>query len=343
MFEGLGGTVKGVFDLPKDRIEALGIPPHIAMSIIRKKFNKATVERELNLAKRNKTKIITLEDEAYPPLLKNIHFPPPYIYVKGEERCLLEPTIAIVGSRKCSKAASDFARKLATDLSDLGFTVVSGFAYGIDIEAHIGACGKGSTAAVLGSGFLQIYPKNHIKYAEKILEKGCFVTEFPFDEMPLPQNFPRRNRIISGLSLGVAVIEASHRSGSLITARCALEQNREVFAVPHFPSSLNIAGNSLIKGGAKLLETYLDIVEEFAYLLKSEIKTKSESGQSVVYEFDSPIKTAIYEALLVENLNVNELCIKTDVGIIEIITAAAELELEGYIIKDENDRYFPSR
>lgn len=343
MYAALGGTVKGIFDLPVDRLESLGLHSLIASHITHQKYDKKFVEREISLALKNNTKIITLEDDRYPSLLKNIHFPPPYLYVKGDEKCLTEPTIAIVGSRKCSKTAAEFALKLGKDLASVGFTVVSGFAYGIDIEAHLGASQSGATAAVLGSGFLQVYPKNHIKYAEKIIEKGCFVSEFAFNEMPLPQNFPRRNRIISGLSLGVAVIEASRKSGSLITSRFALEQNRDVFAVPHFPSSLNTAGNALIKDGAKLLETYLDIVNEFAYLLKSDTKTENKVEDSGQLEFDSPIKATIYEALLVENMNVNELCIKTGVGIIEIITAAAELELEEYIVKDENDRYFPSR
>lgn len=319
----------------------LGIPALIVKNIRGRSFDEKFVERELYLAERNDTAIITLESQDYPPLLKNIHFPPPYIYVKGNVKCLLEPTIAIVGSRKCSRMAAEFTGRLACDLAGVGFTVVSGFAYGVDIAAHLGAASSGATAAVLGSGFLQIYPKSHIKYAAKVLEKGCFVSEFAFGEMPVPSNFPRRNRIISGMSLGVAVAEASHKSGSLITARFAAEQDREVFAVPHFPGSQNSAGNKLIRDGAVVLETYLDIVGEFAYLLKSGLLSEKPDKKAPV--FDSVSKREIYEALLVEPLDMNELCMKTDVGIIEIMTAAAELELEGYITKGEEDRYFLSR
>lgn len=334
------GSIGGIFDASLDELIALGLPIPIANNIHQGGFDKMAVDREIYLAERNDTKIITLEDDRYPKLLKDIHFPPPYIYVKGDEKCLKEPTIAIVGSRRCSKAAAEFTYQLGFDLAKVGFTVVSGFAYGIDIEAHLGASSAGATAAVLGSGFLQIYPQNHIKYASKVLEKGCFVSEFAFDENPLPTNFPRRNRIISGLSLGVAVIEASKKSGSLITSRFAVEQNREVFAVPHFPKGFNTAGNALIKDGAKLLETYLDIVSEFAYLLKSDEAYEASAAKDEPLVFNSELKSLIYEAIHIEPLSMNELCMKLDVGIIEIMTAAAELELEGYVIKGEDDRYF---
>lgn len=334
------GSIGGIFSASFDELTALGLPVPIANSIQQCEFDKALVDREIYLAERNDTKIITLEDERYPALLKDIHFPPPYIYVKGDEKCLHEPSIALVGSRRCSKAAAEFTYKLGLDLARVGFTVVSGFAYGIDIEAHLGAASTGATAAVLGSGFLQIYPQDHIKYAEKILEKGCFVSEFRFDEKPMPTNFPRRNRIISGLSLGVAVIEASKKSGSLITSRFAVEQNREVFAVPHFPHGFNTAGNALIKDGAKLLETYLDIVSEFAYLLKSDEAYAASAANDEPLVFNSPLKGLIYEAIRIESLSMNELCLKLDVGIIEIMTETAELELEGYVVRGEDDRYF---
>ncbi|HKE55355.1 MAG TPA: DNA-processing protein DprA, partial [Pyrinomonadaceae bacterium] len=193
--------------------------------------------------------------------------PPIVIYVKGAwSVCLDQPCVGIVGSRKCSTYGQNAALMLARDLAQRGVTIVSGFARGIDASAHRGALEAGGrTIAVLGTGIDECYPRDHKRLATEILESGgALVTQFPLGTPPVSENFPYRNRIISGLSLGVVVVEASENSGSLITARLAIEQNREVFAVPGNITSRNSFGtNYLIKGaGAKLVQQWQDIATE---------------------------------------------------------------------------------
>lgn len=226
-----------------------------------------------------------LDDQAYPHLLREIYDPPPRLFVRGVHQELLDtPCIAIVGARKATAYACSMAHSLARDLSLCGFTIVSGMAYGIDAHAHHGAlAGSGKTIAVWGSGIDIIYPRGHTKLAERIFASGCAVSEFPLGTPALPHHFPRRNRIISGLAYGVVVVEAALRSGSLITARLALEQGREVFALPGLAGSVQSAGtNRLLKQGAKLVESADEIVEELLPML-----TKN-SGQSQLL----PVKSA---------------------------------------------------
>lgn len=333
-------SIAGIFESSFDELYGLELNSVIVDNIIAKKFDKAFIDKELAIAEKNNVQILTIECPEYPKLLKEISSPPPYIYTKGSVSVLNEPTIAIVGSRKCSAQSEVYTRRLAADLAEVGFTVISGFAYGVDIKAHLGASAKGATAAVLGNGFLHVYPKDHLKYSKNITDNGCFVTEFPFNEPPIATNFPRRNRIISGLSLGVVVIEASIRSGSLITAKFATEQNREVFAVPHFPGSYNSAGNLLIKQGAKLVETHLDIVSEFAYHLKSSFVATKKDNELTLPLFDNALKHDILQAVMVESLNMNELCVKLNTPITDIMASVTELELEGYLLKEPTGKYF---
>lgn len=205
-----------------------GISLKIAQDILRKK-NKIDIEEELNLAKKNDIKIISIQDKDYPESLKNIYDPPIILYVKGT---LLEKdnlAIAVVGSRRASIYGLTCAEKFALQLSELGITVISGMARGVDSASHRGALkAKGRTIAVLGSGLLNIYPAENKKLFEEISHNGAVISEFPLNTKPFAGNFPRRNRIISGLSLGVIVVEASRNSGALITADLALEQGREV-------------------------------------------------------------------------------------------------------------------
>ena len=208
-----------------------------------------------------------LDDGVYPLLLREIYDPPITLYVRGAwAQCLDQPCVAIVGSRRCSTYGQNAALMLSRDLAQRGVTIVSGFARGIDAAAHRGALeGGGRTVAVLGTGVDEVYPRDHRKLADEILEKGgAVVTQFPLGTPPVSENFPYRNRIISGLSLGVVVVEAAENSGSLITARLAIEQNREVFAVPGNITSKNSFGtNYLIKGaGAKLVQQWQDVAAE---------------------------------------------------------------------------------
>jgi DNA processing protein len=228
------------------------------------------MDNELKLIKKENVKVITIKDADYPVNLKEIHDPPAVLYVKGELKKEDKLSVAIVGSRRSSNYGRDTAERLARELAQLGITVVSGMARGIDTSAHNGALNsKGRTIAVLGSGLANIYPPENKALVYKIAESGAVISEFPMTMPPLAGNFPRRNRIISGLSLGTVVVEAAQKSGALITARCAYEQNREVFSVPGEAGRDTASGtNQLIKDGAKLVETATDILEELAVPIK---------------------------------------------------------------------------
>lgn len=223
------------------------------------------IEQDIEWLQNNPCSILTLHDANYPPLLQEIATAPPILFVQGDCSNLAARQIAMVGSRNPSLLGKEIATEFAAALAQHDFIVTSGLALGIDAASHTGAlAASGKTIAVLGTGFKYLYPRKHQKLAEQIIANGALVTEFPPATPPIAENFPRRNRIISGLSLGVVVVEAALLSGSLITARYALEQNREVFALPgsiHHPLAKGC--HALIKQGAKLVEAVDDILEEF--------------------------------------------------------------------------------
>ncbi len=221
------------------------------------------LERELELIHEYDCQIITFYDAAYPPLLKEIDTPPLLLYVRGELKPEDTFSIALVGSRQAKDYGRRVSYQLSYQLAQRGLTVISGFAKGIDTCAHRGALeANGRTIAVLGNGLSLIYPAANSELVEKIVESGALISEFPMGMKPRSENFPRRNRIISGLTLGTVVVEASNRSGALITARLASEQGREVFAVPgEIFSELSIGTHKLIDKGAKLIGTVDDLLE----------------------------------------------------------------------------------
>jgi len=210
---------------------------------------------------------ICMESEDYPEQLRNIYDLPVKLYVLGNKELLKQKSIAIVGSRDATEYGKKVALQFSKELSDCGINIISGLALGIDTCAHLGTLYQdciGKTIAVLGSGLDEIYPKQNIKLAKQIIKSGgCIITEYPLGTKPEKMNFPQRNRIISGLSRGVLVVEASEKSGSLITTDFALEQGREVFAVPgNILSETSVGSNNLIKQGAKLVTNYEEILEE---------------------------------------------------------------------------------
>jgi len=225
--------------------------------------------------------ILTLHDPAYPALLKEIADPPPLLFVRGDPAVLSRPQLGIVGSRNPTPGGRSLAEDFARSLSRCGLVVTSGMALGIDAAGHRGALrGGGTTLAVAGTGPDRIYPARHRDLARAIVEQGAIISEFAPGTPALPSNFPRRNRIISGLSLGVLVVEAACRSGSLITARLAAEQGREVFALPgsiHNPLARGC--HHLIRQGAKLVEDIEDIVEELGPLA-AVISHRSGDGEA---------------------------------------------------------------
>lgn len=259
------GSASNVFHARRTELESLRVRPETIESIIsREMHNKA--ETELERVKQLGGDILILDDGSYPAMLREIADPPITLYVRGDwQACLDQPCVAVIGSRLCSTYGENASEMLARDLATRGICIVSGLARGIDTAAHRGAIRSGGrTIAVLGTGIDNVYPKENAKLVAEILTNGgAVVSQFPLGTPPLKDNFPYRNRIISGLSLGVLIIEASERSGSLITARLAMEQNREVMAVPGNITSRNSFGtNYLIKSGAKLVQQWQDVVAE---------------------------------------------------------------------------------
>ena len=267
------GSADNVFHATRSELESLRIRAETIESILKREFHARAAD-ELNKVKDIGGDVLILDDGSYPVLLREIADPPITLYVKGDwASCFDAPCVAVIGSRRCSTYGENASEMLARDLAERGVCIVSGFARGIDTAAHRGAIrGKGKTIAVLGTGIDNVYPKENARLVDEILASGgAIVSQFPLETPPLKENFPYRNRIISGLSYGVLLVEASERSGSLITARLAMEQNREVLAVPGNITSKNSFGtNYLIKSGAKLVQQWQDVVTE----LPSEISAR---------------------------------------------------------------------
>jgi DNA processing protein len=259
------GSADAVFHARRTELEALRLKPETIESILTREFHQRA-GGELERVKGLGGDVLILDDGSYPTPLREIDDPPPVLYVKGNwQECVELPCVAIIGSRTCSTYGENASEMLARDLASRGICIISGLARGIDAAAHRGAIrGNGKTIAVLGTGLDNVYPRENTRLTREILDSGgALVTQFPLATPPIAENFPYRNRIISGLSLGVLIVEASERSGSLITARLATEQNREVMAVPGNITSGNSFGtNYLIKSGAKLVQQWQDVVAE---------------------------------------------------------------------------------
>lgn len=260
---------EAVFQLTTEQLTALGMST-IVINGLRQYGSgvdsepQRQVEQDLQTLVQQGIELLPITSSDYPELLKQIDDPPPLLYVKGNIELLNKPQVAMVGSRRASRQALENAMAFARELAKQGFTITSGMALGIDANSHSGAlAGSGNTVGVLGTGLDVVYPSRNRQLYEQVAQRGVLVSEFALGSGPRPHSFPRRNRIISGMSLGVLVVEAALQSGSLITARLALEQNREVFAIPSSIHNLGGKGcNSLIRQGAKLVETVNDILEE---------------------------------------------------------------------------------
>jgi len=246
--------------------------------VIDQQRKKIDLDRQLRLIEKYQIRIITQDDPSYPVNLRNIFDPPLVLFLRGNILSRDNLSIAIVGTRMATIYGMNMARKISGQLGQRGFTIISGGARGIDTAAHQAALGINTrTIAVLGCGADVVYPTENNRLFEQIIKRGALVSEFPMGTPPLRQNFPRRNRIISGLSVGVVVIEAPIRSGALITASSALEQGREVFCVPGQADSFTTKGShQLLKQGARLVEDIDDIIEEIGPLLKNRERVSEE-------------------------------------------------------------------
>ncbi len=296
------------------------------------------LEKELDLVVKHNVEVMTIRENRYPVLLKEIHSPPVVLYSKGKMLEDKEYAVAIVGSRKASDYGMVTAERLGYELASRGVVVVSGLAKGIDSAAHRGALkAHGRTIAVLGNGLKTIYPPENKGLADEIVENaGCVISEFPMATPPIGRNFPRRNRIISGLSLGLIVVEAAKDSGALITADFAIEQNREVFAVPgKIDSSSSFGSNRLIKQGAKLIQDAEDVVEELNLKLKT-FKSQEVKGPEINLSGEEAL---IYGNLSDEPRHLDDIIEGTGVSLNKASEALLKLQLKK-LVKESHGKNF---
>ena len=324
------GSAARVFAASGESLAGLGLGKDTLAWL--KKPDWDAVEGDLRWLDAGGRHCLSLEDAAYPAMLREIADPPPLLFVQGAVDALASRQMAVVGSRNPSPAGGRFARDFARALVETGFAVTSGLALGVDAAAHRGALeGGGLTLAVAGTGLDQVYPRSHAELAQSILAQGgALVSEFPTASPPQASNFPRRNRIISGLSLGVLVVQAALKSGSLITARMALEQGREVFALPGAVNDPLARGcNFLIKQGAKLVETVDDILDEFsvARLASQPPLARQTDGEALDPECGRLLKYIAYAPTSVDTLVAATG--NTPEAIASLLLA---LELQGHIV-----------
>ena len=339
-------SIDDIFQASLTELEALNLQAQSAQHIALGKSLELAHE-EFARANAASIEIICRDDEVWPARLGEIYDPPLVLYVRGNSRALSRPGIAVVGTRHPTPYGIGMAERLSCDLAARGMVIFSGLARGVDAASHRGAIhARGKTVAVFGTGVDVIYPRENKKMIDPILEcGGALISEFPLQAFPAPQNFPIRNRIISGLSLGVLVVEAGEYSGTRITARCALEQSRELFAVPGNVTSRNSWGpNTLIKQGAKLTATWEDVWEELPAEIKQQLESEWEPAASdqkpqpsSLFNNDeqlTPREKKILAALKTDELTHIDMLIEKlepEVSSSEIFAALFELELNGKI------------
>jgi len=337
------GSVQALFRASLTELEAAGLRAVSAQSL-GTGSSMELAQHEMGKAFAVGAQIVSLDDPRYPAQLKQIYDPPLILYVRGNDAVISQPGIALVGTRHPTPYGSGMSERLACDLAARGLVIFSGMARGIDTAGHRGAiAAKGKTVAVWGTGVDEVYPKENKKLAEQILALGgAVISEFPIGTFPAPQNFPIRNRIISGISLGVLVVEAAEYSGTRITARCALEQNREVFAVPgNVTNKGSWTPNTLIKQGAKLVATWEDVWEELPPDVRLTLQpeggheSQTEQTASLFGETElSPHEKKIFALLKAdEATHIDEIVeqLEPHLSSSEIFAALFELELAGKV------------
>lgn len=332
-------TPEQVFSATKTERQESGVFKQQALDFLEKN-DTSLIQADLDWAKADDCHILSLVDDNYPESLKTISDPPPLLYVRGDVACLSLPQLAIVGSRNPSPGGEENAKKFANELAKLGLIITSGMASGIDAAAHIGALEADKpTIAVCGTGLDRIYPAKHKSLAHQISKKGALVSEFCIGTSPIGNNFPRRNRIISGLSLGTLVVEASVKSGTMITARLAAEQCKEVFAIPssiHNPLAKGC--HQLIKHGAKLVEDIDDILDELQFEPSNPI-LKDSATISEKELNDTPfmlLKYLSYDAIsideMVEKSGLSPQIITQELLLLELENKVAKVDGSGYVL-----------
>lgn len=343
---GLGSILQGrlldglsdaseAFAARRDVLEAHGVPQDACDALASRRY-RAMADEILSWGMKESCQFLARGDPRYPPLLERIYDPPLLLYARGNPAVLELPCVGIVGTRRPTYYGLQIAEGIAEDLSRRKIAVVSGMARGIDAAAHRGSLrAKGSTIAVFGCGVDVIYPREHQRLAAEILADGLLLSEFPPGTSPAPQNFPVRNRIISGLAIGTMIVEASEYSGSLITARLAMEQNREVYALPgNITAPQSFGPNYLIKQGAKLVQSWRDIVEEFPPDLRHSILAAEDASPRRTPELEilSEEETRILQLISFDRVTQFDKIFK--LGGIEISRLSGlllDLEMRGWI------------
>lgn len=319
------GSLSQAWIAPEAELRAAGLDGQPLANLI-----KARQQRDLDVAltrvHRASASLTSLQMESYPPLLRDISDAPPLLYVRGEITKADQRAVAIVGTRTATRYGIDVSYKLARELAHAGVTVISGLAQGIDAAAHRGALdGGGRTIAVLGNGIDTVYPNQHRDLAEQISGRGALVTEFAIGAKPEAHHFPRRNRVISGMSLGVLIVEAPEKSGALITANAALEQGRDVFAVPGSILNPSSSGaNRLIQDGAKLIMNVQDILDELALIYEPAAAAPAPPETSLETEMEQ----RIYAMLSREPVHVDDLIRSSGLPAGEVLATLTLLELK---------------
>ncbi len=311
-------TVHGVGDKTVDEIKRFDVD--------------SIAERELRLAGNEGLRILTLESSEYPPLLKSIYDPPPILYIRGKPLNSMALPLAVVGTRTPSQYGRLAAERLCLKLASAGFTIISGLARGIDTLAHKSALSAGAdTIAVFGCGLGHTYPSENINLRKQIVEQGAILSEFPILMRPDRNNFPARNRVLSGLALGTVVVEAAEKSGALITANFALEQAREVFAVPGNITSPKSRGtNNLIKAGAKLVDGPESILEELLPALGESLKAKVKTEAPKV-KLNNDAEKNIFSLLSMESRHIDHLIETSNLSPAQVSSTLLQLELRGLV------------
>jgi DNA processing protein len=335
--------VEKIFQASLTELEGAGLPAEGAQSIATGRSVELALDESAKAAAAG-IRCVALDDTEYPLRLRQIYDPPLVLYIRGNVEVLSKPGIAVIGTRHPTPYGIGMAERLACDLAARNVLIISGLARGVDTAAHRGAVSaKGKTVAVLGTGVDVTYPKENSRLADQILSTGgALISEFPMGTFAAPQNFPIRNRIISGMSFGVLVVEAAEYSGTRITARCALDQNREVFAVPGNVTNKNSWGpNTLIKQGARLVATWEDVWEELPADVRLTLAPaggdESQAGQTAsLFEEPSlsPHEKKIYKALKAdEAMHLDEIIekLEPELSSSEIFAALFELELAGKV------------
>jgi len=332
------GSPDAIFSASLTALEGQRLPAAVAQALhSRRPISDAA--KELAQVQAAGCRLLTWDEPAYPLRLKEIYDPPPLLYVKGNVELLSRHIISIVGARRPTSYGNQMAERLARDLADRGLVVASGLARGIDACAHKGALtsATGATIGVLGCGIDVIYPKENRKIFEEIAQRGAVISEFPLGTFPGAQNFPIRNRILAGMGLGVVVVEGAQYSGSLITARLAMEFGREVFGVPgNATQEVSFGPNQLIKQGAKLVTSWEDVVEELPTPVRAELmpveSVSHDERAALIEEALEPLERPLYGLLSVDEArHVDDLVENSGLSSSEVLAALFDLELKGVV------------